>query len=132
MRRAAPAAAFLLAGCAGAAPPPVTAPAPGITLTVEGPVEAAPGHHLVMGEILLGPGAVVPRHRHSGEEFITVTEGSVILRREGMDDLVVRAGQGIRIAPRLPHSAIAGAQGLRGVSSWIVVNGQPLREALPD
>ena len=59
-------------------------------------------------------------------------EGSVTLRREGMDDLVVTAGQGIRIAPGLPHSAIAGAQGLRAVSSWIVVNGQPLREALPD
>ena len=132
MRRAAAAAILLLAACAGAPAPPVAAPAPGVTLTVEGPVEAAPGHHLVMGEILLGPGGAVPLHRHSGEEFITVIEGSVTLRREGMDDLVVTAGQGIRIAPRLPHSAIAGPQGLRAVSSWVVVNGEPLREAVPE
>lgn len=133
MRARAAAAALALAGCAGmAGEPPATAPAPGIRLTVEGPITAAPGHHLVMGELVLAPGAPVPRHRHSGEEFITILEGSVTLRRQGMADLVLSAGQGVRIAPGLPHSATAGGQGVRAVSSWIVVDGQPLREALPD
>jgi quercetin dioxygenase-like cupin family protein len=138
MRIAAAAVLLLLAGCAGAgnqppAPPlPAPPPAPGIRLTVEGPVVAAPGHHLVMGELVLPPGAPVPRHRHSGEEFVTVLEGSVTLHRDGMADVVLTAGQGVRIAPGVPHSASAGPQGLRAVSSWIVVDGQPLREALPE
>lgn len=133
MRIAALLVALSLGGCAASAALPAAAPpVPGVTLTVEGPVAAAPGHHLVMGDLVLPPGAPVPRHRHSGEEFITVIEGSVTLRREGHDDLVLTAGQGIRIAPGLPHSAIAGERGLRAVSSWIVVNGQPLRELLPD
>ena len=132
MRIAALLVALALSGCAGSVTPRVAAPAPGVTLIVEGAVEAAPGHHLVMGEIFLGPAGLVPRHRHSGEEFITVLEGSVTLRRDGVEDLVLTLGQGVRIAPGVPHSATAGEHGFRGVSSWIVVNGQPLREALPE
>lgn len=141
MRVAVAVAVLALAGCAGATSEPVatpiatplaTGPAPGIRLTVEGPVVAAPGHHLVMGELVLLPGASVPRHRHSGEEFITILEGSVTLHREGVGDLVLTQGQGARIAPGVPHSATVGGQGVRAVSSWIVMNGQPLREALTD
>ena len=133
MRLAALAVAWSLAACAGAeSQPTATPPPPGIRLTVEGPVAGAPGHHLVMGELVLPPGAPVPRHRHSGEEFVTVLEGSVTLYRDGMADLVLNPGEGVRIAPGVPHSGIAGGQGLRAVSSWIVVDGQPLREALPE
>jgi quercetin dioxygenase-like cupin family protein len=99
---------------------------------LEGPIEGAGGHHLVMGDLLLGPNGEVPRHIHSGEEFLFVLAGSATIIRDGMPDLTIGAGQGVRIAPGLPHSGLAGPEGVRAVASWVVVDGQPLRSPVPE
>lgn len=88
---------------------------------------AAPGHHLVMGDLVATPGMVIPRHRHSGEEFLYVIGGSGTVSIEGQPDVVLKAGQGVRIAPGAVHGGVAGSAGMRAVSSWVVVDGQPLR-----
>ena len=133
--RFAAASAFLLTACAaGAEAESIAVPEPptGANLVLEGNIESAPEHYLVMGDLVLGAGATVPRHIHSGEEFLYVLGGSATLYRDGMPDLVLKAGGGVRIAPGLPHSAIAGPDGLRAVASWIVANGKPLREPAPE
>lgn len=132
MRRAAALACGLLAACicAGAiASPPILQPPVGSNPVLEGRIEAAPGHHLVMGDLLATPGMEIPPHKHSGEEFLYVIGGSTVLSRKGEPDLVLQAGQGVRIAPGVVHWGAAGEEGLRAVSAWIVVNGQPLRTA---
>lgn len=134
MRRAAILACLLPAACATTGPaaaPQIYQPPAGSTLVLEGPISATPGHHLVVGDLVATPGMVIPRHSHSGEEFLYVIGGSTVLSRDGEPDLLLNPGQGVRIAPGVVHSGLAGKEGLRAVSTWIVVNGQPLRTPAP-
>ena len=134
MRVAAAIGCCLLAACATTKPRTATAiyqPPVGSTPVLEGPIQAAPGHHLVIGDLVATPGMVIPRHRHSGEEFLYVMGGSGTLSVEGKPDVVLSAGQGVRIAPGVAHAGVAGADGMRAVSTWVVVNGQPLRTPAP-
>lgn len=133
MRLSALVAGVLLSGCSAAASPPaVQVPPQGVNTIFEGPIEAAPGHSLVLGDLNLPAGAPIPRHWHHGEEFIYVLGGSVALRRDGGADLVLSAGQSYRVPPRTVHWGEAGPSGLRAVSSWVKVHGKPLREPAPE
>ena len=136
MRAAAPASAALLflATAACASPEgaiPVYAPAPGIHQVLEGPIAAAPGHSLIVGDLNMPPGAEIPRHYHHGEEFLYVIGGSALVSREGEPDVTLMPGQGLRIAPGTVHWGHAGPEGVRAVSNWVSVDGKPLRETAP-
>lgn len=102
-------------------------PPAGSNLVLEGPIAAAPGHHLVTGDLVTPPGFDIALHTHEGEEFLYVIGGSATLFREGKPDLELRPGQGVRIAPGEVHGGRSGPQGLRAVSTWIVPDGAPLR-----
>ncbi len=106
--------------------------APGITEVLSGPIQAAPGHHLVTGDLNIPANAPIPRHYHHGEEFLYILGGSTVIVREGLGEMTLMPGQGVRIAPGTVHWGRAGPQGLRAVSSWVVPDGQPLRVAVPD
>lgn len=120
---------LLLAACASAHDGSIAVhqPPAGSNIVLEGPIAGAPGLHLVMGDLVMEAGGAIPRHKHSGEEFLYVLGGSATVSRAGEPDLVLEAGQGVRIAPDTVHWGFAGPQGVRAVSSWVVVNGQPLR-----
>ena len=125
------AAGLVLGGCAGAVTSISTyQPAPGVTEIMRGPIAAAPGHQLVTGDIVMPPGAPIPPHYHHGEEFLYVIGGSTILSRPGLPDVTLTPGEGLRIPPGTVHSGRAGPEGLRAVSSWVVPDGKPLREAV--
>lgn len=130
MRAAALAACALLAGCATATE--LHTPPQGVNTVLEGPIDAAPGHGLIVGDLNLPAGAPIPRHWHHGEEFIYVIGGSATLSRQGAPDLVLGPGQAFRVPPRTVHWGKAGPAGLRAVSSWVKVEGKPLREAAPE
>lgn len=133
MRR--PAAALVLlaaAGCVSADRAiPVYAPPQGINQVLEGPIAAAPGHSLIVGDLNMPAGAEIPRHYHHGEEFLYVIGGSAVVSRPGVPDVTLRPGEGLRIAPGTVHWGRAGPDGVRAVSSWVSVDGKPLREAVP-
>ena len=120
---------LLLPACASAQETaiPVYQPPTGSNVVLEGPVAAAPGHHLVMGDLVMGAAGTIPKHTHSGEEFLYVIGGRATVSRQGEADLVLEPGQGVRIAPGVVHWGTAGPDGVRAVSTWVVVNGQPLR-----
>ncbi len=129
-RRLAPALLLLLLpACASAGEPtiPVYQPPAGSNVVLEGPIARAPELHLVVGDLVMAADGKIPRHRHSGEEFLYVIGGSATVSREGEPDIVLAPGQGVRIAPGTVHWGAAGPDGVRAVSSWVVVNGQPLR-----
>ncbi len=129
MRPLAASALLLLPACAAAQTSsiPVYQPPPGSNVVLEGAIEGAPNHHLVVGDLVMAAGGAIPKHTHSGEEFLYVIGGGATVSREGQPDLVLEAGEGVRIAPGTVHWGTAGPQGVRAVSSWVVVNGQPLR-----
>lgn len=134
MRAGAASALLLLAACAGKPDGAIAVyqPPAGSNLVLEGPIAAAPGHHLAVGDLVMAAGGTIPRHFHSGEEFLYVIGGSATVARAGEPDLVLTAGQGVRIAPGTIHWGTAGPDGVRAVSSWVVVDGQPLRTAAPE
>lgn len=107
-------------------------PARGITEVNSGVIQAAPGHRLVTGDLNIAANSPIPRHYHHGEEFLYILGGSTVIVREGMGELMLRPGQGLRIAPGTVHWGKAGPEGLRAVSSWVVPDGQPLRVPVPE
>ncbi|MXO60330.1 cupin domain-containing protein [Altererythrobacter salegens] len=107
---------------------PVYASPQGINQVLEGPIESAPGHSLVVGDLNMPAGAEIPRHYHYGEEFIYVLGGSATLSRAGMPDVELHPGDSLRIAPGVVHWGKAGPEGVRALSSWVKDDAKPLRE----
>lgn len=139
MRRIAPlcfvplCSAILLLGACSAGPaaerpsPAVYQPPAGVNEVLRGPIMAAPGHSLVMGDLAMPPGGEIPRHYHHGEEFLYVLGGSTWVYRPGMPDVLLQAGDALRIPPGTVHWGRAGPDGVRAVSSWVADDDQPLR-----
>ena len=122
----------ILSGCASANRAiPVYAPPPGINEVLAGPIDAAPGHSLIVGDLNMPAGAEIPRHYHHGEEFLYVIGGSAVVSRPGVPDVTLGPGEALRIAPGTVHWGRAGPEGVRAISSWVAVDGKPLREAVP-
>ena len=64
------------------------------------------GDQMTLARLELKAGAFVPRHSHPNEQISMVAEGS--LRFElGEQEVVVRAGEMLRIPGDVPHSALA-------------------------
>ncbi len=134
VRAAAPLAVCAFLGACSSNPGPrsvaVYAPPPGINQVLAGPIAAAPGHSLVLGDLNMAPAAQIPRHYHHGEEYIYVLGGSATVSRAGHPDVVLRAGEGLVIAPDVVHWGTAGEDGLRSISAWVKDDSRPLREAV--
>ena len=120
-----------LAGCASSeGSVAVYVPPQGINQVIEGPIAAAPGHSLILGDLNMPAGAEIPRHYHHGEEYIYVLGGSATVSRAGHDDVTLGPGDAIIIPPGVVHWGKAGPDGLRSISSWVKDDAKPLREAV--
>ena len=135
MLRAAVAAGLLggLAACSGGNGRIATyEPPAGSNEVLRGAIAAAPGHELVVGDLVMAAGGTIPRHYHHGEEFLYVIGGSAVVSRPGLPDVRLSAGEGLRIPPGTVHWGQAGPEGVRAVSSWVAREGQPLRVPAPE
>lgn len=67
------------------------------------------GDGMMMAQVFLDQGAVVPKHRHANEQFTYILEGALRFRLgESLErEVVVRAGQVLHIPADLPHEAEA-------------------------
>ena len=64
------------------------------------------GSNITVARLELAEGAIVPLHQHENEQISMVAAGSV--RFDFPDEQVtVRAGETLRIAPHRPHSVVA-------------------------
>jgi quercetin dioxygenase-like cupin family protein len=127
-------AALALGACASAGPATIATyqPAPGLNEVMRGAIEAAPGHEVVVGDIVVLQDTTIAPHYHFGEEFIYVIGGSVLIERAGYADVTLRAGESLRVAPGIVHSGRSETDGARVISVWIKPEGRPLRVPVPE
>ena len=67
------------------------------------------GDRMMIAQIYLKKGSVVPRHAHENEQITYVLSGALRfhLGAEGAQEVTVRAGEVLTIPPNLPHTAEA-------------------------
>ncbi len=64
------------------------------------------GKNVMLAEIRLEKGAVVPEHRHVSEQVSWIVEGGLLFEIEG-SEIYVGAGEVLVIPPDVPHKATA-------------------------
>jgi quercetin dioxygenase-like cupin family protein len=86
-----------------------------------------PSHEMVQVETLIPAGVESGWHIHPGEEVGYIIAGEVETRVQGRATIVLRAGDGFLIPPRMPHNARdLGPETGRMLSTHIVETGQPI------
>jgi quercetin dioxygenase-like cupin family protein len=100
---------------------------PGVSLKelhrMDGPVA---GYEIVMVEIELAAGTLVPPHTHPGVESTYVLDGSGELRIEGEPPRTLRAGDAFQAPPDTVHCVQIGEQRARVCSTLVVRKGEPM------
>jgi quercetin dioxygenase-like cupin family protein len=64
------------------------------------------GEHITFAFLTIKKGCVVPEHSHESEQFSYIITGTLHFVIGG-EELVVGAGEMVRIPPFVPHSAVA-------------------------
>jgi quercetin dioxygenase-like cupin family protein len=93
---------------------PPFSPAPGIQ------IQPVIGESLMTCWIAMEPGAVVAEHSHANEQLGVVVEGSVTLTAAGETRELV-GGDAYFMPSDLAHSAVAGAEGVLLVETFVPV-----------
>ena len=104
---------------------------PGSHAVLTAPIKAAEGLEVIVSDVVIPPGAQVPRHYHPGEEFLYLVEGSAVHVEEGKPDLPLNAGDSYVIPPNAVHAPIGGPQGARAVVFRVHVKGRQERYLVP-
>ena len=82
---------------------------------------------MVQVETLIPAGVESGWHVHPGEEVGYIVAGEVEMRVQGRATVVLKAGQGFLIPPRIPHNARdLGPETGRMLSTYIVETGKPI------
>ena len=67
------------------------------------------GDRLMLAQVFLDKGAIVPRHAHENEQITYILEGALRfwIGADGGEEIVVRAGEVLHIPSNVPHKAEA-------------------------
>lgn len=67
------------------------------------------GERVMLTQVYLDEGCVVPRHSHDNEQITWILEGALLFKlgEDGGEEVVVRAGEVLHIPPNVPHEAVA-------------------------
>jgi unsaturated pyranuronate lyase len=64
------------------------------------------GEKAMVAQVFIAKGGVVPEHQHESEQLTYILEGALQFQIEGRQ-IVVSAGQVLRIPSNVPHRAVA-------------------------
>lgn len=93
-------------------------------------LDSAPGLEVVISDVVIPPGAQVPRHYHPGEEFLYLIDGSATQIEEGSANRELKPGDAMVIRMGKIHAPKAGPEGARAVVFRVHVEGEPERVLL--
>ena len=67
------------------------------------------GERMMIAQVVLDEGSVVPKHAHENEQITYILEGALKfwIGEDGEEELVVRAGELLYIPSNVPHKARA-------------------------
>ena len=122
----------LLAGCASVdtqadQSADATRPPPGSNQMLRAPITISDDLEVIISDVVIPPGAAVPRHYHPGEEFLYVIEGSAIHVEAGKPDQILSAGDAYVIPPQAQHAPRGGPDGARAIVFRVHKQGLPER-----
>src|SRR5688572_6551605 len=90
---------------------------------------SVPGREVVQSKVELDPGVTSVVHRHPGEEIVYVLEGSLEYAVEGMEPVILKAGEVLFIPAGKVHSAKNVGRGNGAeLATYFVEKGKPLLE----
>jgi quercetin dioxygenase-like cupin family protein len=95
---------------------------------IEGPT---PEFETILAMAEIEPGFDVPRHIHPGIESAYIVEGGGVFLMDGEAPREVKAGDGIQVPARRPHSLKGGDKATKIVSTYILEKGQPIAIPAP-
>ncbi|MEL7042903.1 MAG: cupin domain-containing protein [Pseudomonadota bacterium] len=121
-----------LSACATDRDTPSTRPPPGSNEMLRAPVTVSEDLEVIISDVIIPPGAVVPRHFHPGEEFLYVIEGSAVHVEAGKPDQILSAGDAYVIPPEAEHAPRGGPDGARAIVFRVHKHGLPERITIGD
>jgi quercetin dioxygenase-like cupin family protein len=67
------------------------------------------GENMMIAQVFLSEGAIVPKHSHENEQITYILQGTLrfFLGDDGAEVVDVRAGEVLTIPPHFPHEALA-------------------------
>ncbi|MEL6860280.1 MAG: cupin domain-containing protein [Pseudomonadota bacterium] len=104
-----------------------TRPPPGSNQMLRAPITISDDLEVIISDVVIPPGAAVPRHYHPGEEFLYVIEGSAIHVEAGKPDQILSAGDAYVIPPQAEHAPRGGPDGARAIVFRVHKQGLPER-----
>ncbi|MEL6723745.1 MAG: cupin domain-containing protein [Pseudomonadota bacterium] len=127
----------VIGGCQATVPHPHTheeslKPPPGSNQMLRAPITISDDLEVIISDVVIPPGATVPRHYHPGEEFLYVIEGSAVHVEAGKPDQVLSAGDAYVIPPEAEHAPRGGPDGARAIVFRVHKQGLPERVNIGD
>ena len=111
----------------GGAGHPAANQAPVLETLLSAELEGVTGTEVIVSRVVIPPNTSLPRHWHPAEEFAYVLEGAAILRRDGQDDVLIRAGEVSKIPLKQVHTAVTTEEGATILVFRVHEHGQPER-----
>ena len=67
------------------------------------------GDRVMLAQVFLRKGCIVPRHHHENEQFTYILKGALkfFIGEDGAQEVTVRAGEVLHLPSNLPHEAHA-------------------------
>jgi len=90
-------------------------------------LERVAGTEVIVSRVTLPPNAALPKHRHPGEEFGYVLEGSAVFSLEGEADRSITKGDVARVPLKRVHSVRSGDEGATILVFRVHEKGMPER-----